>query len=76
MSDPGTRPVLTPADVQRSRELMDEWVQLYVERVGHPLPNPAELLGLRGMVAAALTDARLAGYAEGYEDGQKGTSRG
>lgn len=64
MTDPG-RPVLDPADVRRARELLDAWLSDYVARVGHPLPNPAALLELRGMLAAALTDARHAGRAEG-----------
>lgn len=63
MTDPG-RPVVEPVDTQRARELIDEWLRIQLDTVGHPLPNAHGLLHLRGMIAAALTDARLAGRAE------------
>jgi hypothetical protein len=68
MTAPGTRPVVHTEDTDRARELLAGWMSDYLRHVGHPLPNPVELLTLRGRMAAAFADCRTAAYNEGYND--------
>jgi hypothetical protein len=61
---PGTRPVVTPADTARARVLVATW-EAGDDRLRVPTGN---LLELRGLVAAALADARAEGFQEGHDD--------
>lgn len=71
MSGPGERVTLTREDVIAAQTVIDAWTEDYPYRQEIGVIAEGELLRLRGLMAAAMSDVRYAGWIEGTLHGRK-----
>lgn len=67
MSAPGGRAVARQNHAAAAKELIESWVST----LSHPLPDPVDLLRLRGMATGALADMDAEAYDEGVVRGRR-----